>query len=59
MLDITMRCLQVCWEEKFACFILFVFFFFYFVYKEGDLGLKAQLHLSWSRRTHSNIGVAA
>ena len=58
MLDMTMRCLQVCWEGKIACFVLFVCFFL-FLYREGDLGLTAQLRLSWSSRTHSNTGVAA
>ena len=28
MLDITMQCLQVCWEGEIACFILFVYFLF-------------------------------
>ena len=57
MLDMTMQCLQVCWERsKIACFILL---WLVFVYREGILGLTLQLHLGWSSYTHSITGVAA
>ena len=51
----TILYLQVYWEgSKIACFI-----FFFFVYRDGVLGLTAQLRLGWSSHTRSNTGVAA
>ena len=46
MLDMTIQCLQVYWEEsKIACFINF------FACRDGVISLAAQLCLGWSSCT--------